>query len=77
MFFRRRHCSLVRLLLLMLGIKVIARSSDRSYYSDEERQAYRAKARKFRSKMREAWRVWDEDEGDAEGTDASDPSKAE
>lgn len=60
MFFRwRPGGGLFRLLLLLLGIKVIRNSR----LSEEERAAVRAKARKFRSKMREACAVWDEDGG--------------
>lgn len=62
MFFRRRrHYGLLHLLLLLFGVKAVTRS----HMTEEERREYRAKARRFRSKMREACAVWDEDAADA------------
>lgn len=71
MFFRRRrYCGLWKLLLVIFGLKVVTRSR----LTDEERRAYRDKARKFRSKLKEAYAVWD-DPADAESAadDADSP----
>lgn len=60
MFFRPRRPSLLMFLLVLLGIKAWKKER----YSDEEKAQYREKRKKFRSKLREACAVWDEDEGD-------------
>lgn len=61
MFCRRRH-SLLHLILLLLGVRSL-----KCCQSDpEERSAFRAKRRLFRSKLREAFEVW-EDEPAAPG----------
>ncbi|WDL97916.1 hypothetical protein [Alicyclobacillus sp. ALC3] len=71
MFFRRRrHCGLFQLLLLLLGVKAVTHS--RPHLTDEGRQEYRAKARRFRTKMREAYAVWDDEEADAEESTGTD-----
>ncbi len=74
MFFRRRrHCGLFQLLLLLLGVKAVTRS--RPHLTDEERREYRAKARRFRTKMREAYAVWDDDEADSEESTGTEEPK--
>ncbi len=58
MFFRcRRRNSLFQLLFLLLGLKAVSRSR----WTEEERKAYRAKAKKFRGKLREAYAIWDDE----------------
>ena len=63
-FFRRRHGShLCKLLALLLGFRFLHRrchGESRCEHSEEEREAMRAKARTFRSKLREAFDVWSE-----------------
>ncbi|HLN63279.1 MAG TPA: hypothetical protein VK464_17215 [Symbiobacteriaceae bacterium] len=61
MFFaRRRRHSLVELILVMLGIRCLCR---RHRETDEAtREEMRGKARQFRSKLKEAFAVWQEDE---------------
>lgn len=60
MFFRPRRPSLLMLLLVLFGIKAWKKER----FSEEDKAAYREKRKKFRSKLREACAVWDEDEAD-------------
>ena len=60
MFFRPRRPSLLMFLLLLVGIKVWKKER----ISEEDKASYREKRKKFRSKLREACAVWDEDETD-------------
>lgn len=55
MFFRRRN-PLMSFLILLLGLNFLKRNQ----YSEAEKQTYRAKRRLFRSKLHEAFSVWDE-----------------
>ncbi|KPV45544.1 hypothetical protein [Alicyclobacillus ferrooxydans] len=67
-WFRRRYCPVpapLRLLLLLFGIKFVAKSR----LSDEDRDAYRDKARRFRTKFREALAVWDEEPEDTKSAE--------
>lgn len=58
MFFRCRRCRfLARMLMFILGIKWLTNRQ----YSAEDREVYRARARKFRQKLREAAAVWDDE----------------
>ena len=58
MFFRCRRCGfLARILMFILGIKWLTNRQ----YSAEDREVYRARARKFRQKLREAAAVWDDE----------------
>lgn len=68
MFFCRRN-PLLKLLLMLLGIKVLKRER----WTDAEKEAYRAKRRAFRHKMREAFDVWDETTPSPETGDAQPP----
>jgi cadmium resistance protein CadD (predicted permease) len=63
MFFarRRHHHSLLELILVLLGIKCLCRK-DRGQGSEASKEEFRSKARLFRSKVREAFTVWDRDE---------------
>lgn len=67
-WFRRRYCPVpapFRWLLLLFGVKYVAKSR----LSDEERDEYREKARRFRTKFREALAVWDEDSEENKASD--------
>ncbi|MHB1627104.1 MAG: hypothetical protein ACYCVB_01825 [Bacilli bacterium] len=58
MFFRcRRRGFLIKMLMIMLGIKWFTSRDSGS----EDRAAYRARARAFRQKLREAAAVWDDE----------------
>jgi hypothetical protein len=60
MFFarRRHHHPLLKLLLVLLGVRWACgrRSCDRS---EESREEFTRKSRLFRSKLRDAFAVWD------------------
>lgn len=58
MFFaRRRHRhSLLELILLLFGIKLVCCKHKET--SPEDREAHRAKAKLFRDKLKEAFSVW-------------------
>lgn len=58
MFFCRRRRSIWSVLLLLLGFRWIKKER----MTEDERNEYRAKARLFRTKLREAYAVWDTDE---------------
>ncbi|MDB5084695.1 MAG: hypothetical protein JWN30_1581 [Bacilli bacterium] len=59
MFFRRRTgCSLGNLLLILLGFKVIVK---KQRMTEEERAEYKQKIKSFRQKLREAFKVWDQE----------------
>lgn len=61
MFFRcRRRFSLLTLLMFIFGLKTV--KAER--LSDEEREEYRAKRKRFRRKIRDAFAVWDDDDED-------------
>lgn len=64
MFSCRSH-PLLKLLLLVLGLKFVTRER----WTPEEKEAYRAKRRLFREKMREAFDVWDEPSTSNEASD--------
>lgn len=67
-WFRRRYCPVpapFRWLLLLFGMKYISKSR----LSEEERDEYREKARRFRTKFREALAVWDEEPTDTKPTE--------
>lgn len=55
MFLGRRN-PVLHVLLLLMGIKLLKRER----WTEDEKAAYRTKRRLFRSKMREAFDVWDE-----------------
>lgn len=61
MLFCRRH-SIWSLILVILGIRLIRKEKS---WTDEERKTYRAKRRLFRSKMRDAFAVWGDEEEEA------------
>ncbi len=46
------------MLLLLCGIRLFARKQ----LSDTEKEAFRTKAKRFRSKLRDALAVWDDEE---------------
>lgn len=54
---RHGHCPL-SFLLALIGIKSLVRHH---HMTDEEREDARSKAATFRTKLREAWAVWDEE----------------
>lgn len=62
----RRRCSLFRLLLAFLGLRVIA-DARLEKLTAEEREQLRNKRRRFRKKIREAFAVWDEEDETAAG----------
>lgn len=60
MFFRRRrHSLLLRILLVVLGMKWLSKRNHACNH-DGDHAATRARARAFRSKLREAAAVWDD-----------------
>jgi hypothetical protein len=61
MFFRRRHhhCGLLHLILALLGFRFLSRRSD--CCQKEDRADRQAKVKEFRSKLREAFKVWEDD----------------
>lgn len=69
MFFRRRRCcSLLHVLLLLLGVKAV-RSGCKA--SPEQKEAFRAKGRLFRSRLMDAFAVWTDEKAEKkEGTEA-------
>lgn len=72
MFFRRRNCSLFRILLLILGLRWMFRDNDRASC---DHKPQRARARAFRQKMREAMAVWDDPAFDNASDDATGASE--
>lgn len=59
MFFRRRRNHLfVRILLVLLGVKWLSKRNHRQ--GDEDCASNKARARAFRTKLREAAAVWDD-----------------
>jgi hypothetical protein len=72
MFFarRRRHQSLLHLVLLLLGIKCVCRRYPGAECNEESRAAHREKARLFRSKLKEAFSVWRQEEAPAAAPEA-------
>ena len=70
MFFaRRRHRhSLLELVLLLFGIRCLCRRHRKT--DEATREEYRGKARQFRSKLKEAFAVWQEDEAPAAAPEA-------
>ncbi|MDF2627331.1 MAG: hypothetical protein K0R39_1162 [Symbiobacteriaceae bacterium] len=66
--FRRRHHrpSLCKLLLILLGFGTLARrcrgGNTTCEHSQEDLAAHKAKAKQFRSKLKEAFSVWSDDE---------------
>lgn len=73
MFFRRRNrFSLLTLLLVFFGLKHL--KAER--LSDEEKEEFKAKRKLFRTKVREACAVWDEDLK-SESTESATPDSEE
>lgn len=76
--FRRRHHrpSLCKLLLILLGFGALVRRRHRSTCdcegSQEEREAYKAKAKQFRSKLKEAFAVWADEPAEKAAEEATD-----
>ena len=69
MFFRRRNCSLFRILMLILGLRwLLVRDYGRAPC---DHKPQRARARAFRQKMREAMAVWDDPAFDDPAGDAA------
>lgn len=61
MFFRRRcRCSLLHVILLLLGAKAVRSRCNAA--SPEQKDAFRAKSRLFRSRLMDAFAVWTEQE---------------
>ncbi len=69
MFFRcRARRRFFKFLLILLGIRILTHGNQ---LTDTEREEYRAKAKKFRRKIRDAFTVWDEDEpNDSNGVES-------
>jgi hypothetical protein len=66
MFFRcRRRFSLLTLLMFIFGLKTVRAER----LSDEERDEYRTKRKRFRRKIRDAFAVWDDEDDDAEDSE--------
>ncbi len=70
MFFRRRNCSLFRILLLILGLRWMFRDNGRASCDHKPQRA-----RAFRQKMREAMAVWDDPAFDNASDDATGASE--
>lgn len=68
MFFCRRN-PLLKMLLMLLGFKVLKREK----YTTEDKESYRAKRREFRHKIREAFDVWDHADPASDAPDAAAP----
>jgi len=64
MFFRRhRRPSLLKLLLVILGLGFLVKRHDKGECcKGESHKEHKAKLKEFRSKLREAFDVWHEDE---------------
>jgi hypothetical protein len=73
--FRRRHHrpSLCHLLLALLGFGFLARRcrGANCEHSKEDLEAHKAKAKQFRSKLKEAFSVWSDDEEEAQAPAAT------
>lgn len=69
MFFRRRRRSLLELILIVLGLRSLCCRSTVT----EIDEANRDKAKRFRTKLKEAFAVWDEEEAEP----PAEPNKAE
>ena len=73
MFFRRRNCSLFRILMLILGLRwLLVRDGG---HAPCDHRPQRARARAFRQKMREAMAVWDDPAFDSPPEDAAGASE--
>jgi len=65
-FYRRRQSGfLLRLLLFVLGVRFLSKREHRPC-DPVERSTHRARARAFRSKLREAFAVWDDESYDSD-----------
>ncbi|MCY0900725.1 MAG: hypothetical protein OWU32_00885 [Firmicutes bacterium] len=66
MFYRRRQSGfLLRVLLVVLGVRFLSKRDHRC--SDPvHRNHHRARVRAFRSKLREAFAVWDDESYDSD-----------
>ncbi|HWI61967.1 MAG TPA: hypothetical protein VNT75_09025 [Symbiobacteriaceae bacterium] len=62
MFFRRRHHrhGLLHLILLVLGFKAVRRCCGNA--DEAKKEEFKAKGRLFRSKLKEAFKVWEAEE---------------
>lgn len=71
MFFRRRRLSLVELVLAFLGLGWLCRRYQTRAGSSDE---FRSKAEQFRTKIKDAFSVWEqgEQEAAAPGPEAAD-----
>ncbi|HYG57622.1 MAG TPA: hypothetical protein VD902_06105 [Symbiobacteriaceae bacterium] len=64
--FRRHHhghCSLFKLLLVLLGFRFLIRRTGGAGcgHSKEEQEAFKAKAKSFRAKLKDAFAVWSDE----------------
>jgi len=67
-WFRRRYCPIpFRWFFLLLGVKWFTSAR----MTEEDKSVYRDKARRFRSKFRDALAVWDEEEPAAHDSDSN------
>jgi hypothetical protein len=65
-FHRRRRCCPLHMIMLLLGVKALG---CHKHADPETREAMKAKGRQFRSKLKEAFAVWEAD-AEKEGGEA-------